>query len=886
VELKDYQSKVIERLDRYLTILREKQIEAEEYAEFQRSKGRPVDARNFCVDAWDALNAQRLLPLFRDRHGVAHIAGYIDRRDGLNRPIPNICLKVPTAGGKTLLATAAIERINTDYFKQQTGFVLWVVPSDAIYRQTWKNLANREHPYRQMLERASGGRVKLFEKTDNFTKTDVEEFLCVMLVMLQASARESKEQLRMFRDSGRFTSFFPDVDNYTANNSLIQAVCNLDTSDLIDTRPGVLQGVAVKHSLGNTLRLVRPVIVIDEGHKAYSEIARSTLTGFNPRFTLELSATPNARERHSNVLVDVPGTALKDEQMIKLPIEIHIERNAGWKHTISAAHEKLAALGKAARKLHANDGRYIRPIMIVRVDRTGKDQRDGVHIHAEDAREYLTKHLGVKPEAIKCKTATTDELGDEDLLSEFSEVRYIITKDALREGWDCPFAYILTALSRTTAETAMTQMIGRILRQPETRSTSVPEMNQCYVYCFDVDVKDAVENVRRGLEEEGMGDLAEDVRLITNGRVETIKTETVKRADKFKKLKIFLPRVLHKTGKEFRPLDYHRDVLGALNWEKFSYTDRENFAPDDRDRLESTILRITMAQEDGQLKLPVLDQTTEEEPEGGDIDFPFMVRQLMEIVPNPWQAARIIDEALATLAARGIGEDRIFANRLFLLKEMKRDLHAQVHAASESIFRKKLATGDITFRLVTAGDDALNWALAETLEISVRDTDRRLRRQNDEPLERYLFERVYEKDFNGFERDVAWYLDETDAVAWWHRLVVRQDYNLQGWQKNKIYPDFLACLRENDKGGMTFSVLETKGNHLKGNDDTAYKQKLFSVLEEAYDKSLDAGEITIGDTNAGPMTFKIVMEESWRNDVTSIVAAATTPKSPKRVTHK
>ena len=443
--------------------------------------------------------------MLRNRQGEPTAAPYVDRRDGLNRPIPNVCLKVPTAGGKTLLAAGAIERIAIDYLRKQTGFVLWVVPSDAIYRQTWKSLANREHPYRQLLERASGGRVKLLEKADPFTRRDVEEHLCVMVLMLQSSARQTKEQLRLFRDTGRFTSFYPDVDDFAANEELLQAVPNLETNSLAGGEADVLRGVSVKQSLGNTLRLVRPVIVIDEGHRAYSNIARETLASFNPQFILELSATPNAREWLSNILVDVPGTALKDEQMIKLPINIANFANADWKHTLTQSNEELARLGRHAAELEHRDGRYIRPIMLIRADRTGNDQRDGVHVHAEDIREYLIDHLGVRPEAIKVKSAATDELGDEDLSSPFSKVRYIITKDALREGWDCPFAYVLTLLSKTTATTAMTQMVGRVLRQPGTRETSIPDLNQSYIFCFDQEVWEAVDSVRRGPRRGGNG---------------------------------------------------------------------------------------------------------------------------------------------------------------------------------------------------------------------------------------------------------------------------------------------------------------------------------------------------------------------------------------------
>ena len=84
---------------------------------------------------------------------------------------------------------------------------------------------------------------------------------------------------------------------------------------------------------------------------------------------------------------------------------------------------------------------------------------------------------------------------------------------------------------------------------------------------------------------------------------------------------------------------------------------------------------------------------------------------------------------------------------------------------------------------------------------------------------RNLFDKVYEKDVNPtLEKPVAWYLDGDNSVHWWHRLVAKQDYHLQGWQRNKVYPDFLVCLQDNPDGSKKFMVLETKGKQLKGND--------------------------------------------------------------------
>lgn len=827
------------------------------------------------------MNKERVLPYLRDKDGRTVIAPWLARQDGLQRSIPNICLKVPTGGGKTLLAVCTLERLQTDYLKRQTGFVLWVVPSDAIYRQTWKQLANREHPYRQTLERASGGRVKLLEKGDAFALRDVEGQLCLMLLMLPSAARQSKETLRLFRDSGRFPSFFPTEDDSGANHRLLDAVRNLDINDLAEMgwQDGIVPGsLSIKQSMGNVLRLVRPVVVIDEGHKAYSDTARDTLCGFNPRFILELSATPNTNGRHqSNVLVNVPGKDLKDEEMIKLPINVINEDKGGWKHTLAVAHAKLEELAKEAVLFQNESGRYIRPILLVRVERTGKEQRDSGLVHAEDAREYLMEKLGARVEEIRLKTSENDELGSEDLLLPTCEVRYIITKDALREGWDCPFAYALAILSKTTAHTALTQMIGRVLRQPHAQLTQHVPLDESYVFTFDQDVMTAVNGVRKGLEDEGMADLATHVKITggDGGEARNTHREILQRRAAFSKLPtIFLPRVLHRdeiTSDGYRILDYDRDILGQLDWESFHFLQADSFSVDMEEKLKRTIVRIDIdkKKEDNQTVFVLDSEALDSLPEEG-LDSAFLVRQLLDIIPNPWQGMRILTATLETMRRRGMTEERLYANRLDLLQSMKLDLRGQVHQAAEALFRSKLETGDITLRLVASKNPELNWALAKTLEIDISDEDRILYRKDGGFLGKSLFEKVYHRDFNNLEKETAWYLDSGQCVYWWHRLAVNQrSYSLQGWQRYKVYPDLLACIHGVEHGKYRFSVLETKGEHLKGNDDTEYKDKLFKLLTVYIDTAIRTGTFDLGEETP-PLTFTMLMEDTWKQELAGI----------------
>jgi type III restriction enzyme len=845
VKLKEYQEGVLRKLDKYLEVLGERRAEAEAFIAFQKSNGKQATLTDYPSDAWKQLNNERRLPMAREK-GVEMPVGYITRPDGLGHSVPNICLKVPTGGGKTLLAAASVGRIQADYFKRQTGLILWVVPSDAIFRQTWKQLADREHPYRQMLERASGGRVKLLEKSDAFTLRDVDGMLCILLLMLPSAARQSKDTLRMFRDSGKFTAFFPPEDDSLANERLLHQVRNLDCNDLAEVGygQGILPGsVSLKQSLGNVLRLMRPVIILDEGHRAYSDTARSTLLDLNPRFILELSATPNTNGKHqSNVLVSVPGADLKDEQMIKLPINVINEAKGGWKHTLALAHAKLAELAREADVLRAAEGRYIRPILLVRVERTGKGQEEKQAVHAEHARQYLMETLGVGEEEIRLKTSDKNELGDEDLLAETCLVRYIITKDALREGWDCPFAYVLALLSNTTAHTALTQMIGRVLRQPHARLTARAALDECYVFTFDQNVTDAVDGVRRGLEDEGMADLASSVRAVdaATGAYRNTRRVTIGRRPAFARLDpILLPRLLHKVEARdnpsaWRQLNYEQDILGHLAWANFDCRHPEAGIPIEGHR-RLTTARVDIDRKSGnnvETVSALTHENVESLPEEG-LEHSFLVRHLLDVIPNPWQAMHVLEDSLHTLRENGYSEERLYVNRFDVVKTIRNEVRMQADTAAETLFRE------------------------------VSDEDRLLTRKSGAPLEKALFENVYIRDFNTLERNVAWYLDESKAADWWHRIAVGRDsYGLQGWQRNKVYPDFLARVRNPKTGEPGYVVLETKGDHLKGNDDSVYKAKLLDLLTQATHSPNADGALPL-KMQSPRIRFRIVEEENW-----------------------
>jgi len=75
---------------------------------------------------------------------------------GLGSGMPYVCLRVPTGGGKTLLACYAAGLAQREFMRAERSVVLWLVPSNTILDQTADALRDPRHPYRRALELACG----------------------------------------------------------------------------------------------------------------------------------------------------------------------------------------------------------------------------------------------------------------------------------------------------------------------------------------------------------------------------------------------------------------------------------------------------------------------------------------------------------------------------------------------------------------------------------------------------------------------------------------------------------------------------------------------------------------------------------------------------------
>jgi type III restriction enzyme len=841
MELKGYQQKTLNQVKLYLEWLTKAKKEAAR-RQSSSSEFSDVEFFDFPRAAWAKVSARP----------------YYSTKNGLKEALPDFYIKVPTGGGKTLLACHVIDLINRIYLKRQTGIVLWIVPTTQIYRQTLEALRNRAHPYRQVLDIASAGRTIISEKMQRFSKLDVEENLVVILLMLPSASRLNKEVLRIFKDNGGFTDFFPAEDDLKGNKELLEKFPNLD---YFGEDEGFF-GRTAKTSLGNTLKILKPIIIIDEGHKAYSALAQRTLRDFNPSIIIELSATP---PKQSNILVEINGQELNREEMIKLDLHVFNKSSLKWQDVLREAVKRRDDLESKALEYEANTGIYIRPICLIQAERTGKEQRGTRYIHAEDVKDYLITQSGVAPEQVAIKSSEADDIEGIDLLSRSCPIRFVITKQALQEGWDCPFAYILTVLTNPNSQLSMTQLVGRILRQPYAKKTKTIELDESYVFCFKPRASDLLESIKRGFENEGLGDIAGRITIDKDdtGAPET-SLKTVGYRDQFKHFegKLYLPKFVIQENNSWRDINYETDLLRRIDWSLVNLNYKFSLALDKKPPVDREVVIVLS---DDKKEVIREKKRAFETLTTWEIDTVFMTRQLLDLVPNPWIAHEICRKSVKILAKR-YDPTIVSYNMSFVIEELRKHLENERDRLVEIVFRDLIAQKLLWFFLIA---DKGGYKLPSRLRIK-SDTKRLVRADNSQ-LRRSLFEEVPEEDMNEVEKSIAICLDEQQKLLWWYRNLSRQDYFIQGWKKNKIYPDFIftdtSSGSANDYNAVY--VVETKGLHLKGSEDTTYKTSIFAFCNKL-GKQKDWRELNL-EFKDKRIEFQVIYEDEWRNRINQIL---------------
>ena len=688
---------------------------------------------------------------------------------------PYLCIKIPTGGGKTLVACHTLSVILENYLQDKNGkgLVMWFVPSDAIRAQTLLNLQNKNHPYREALDTKFSNNVKVFtlEEALSIQKSDLQNNLCIVIASLQAFRRNDKSWLKVFQNNGALLSHF---------ENLVE-----DTSFLSKDEAG-----EIIYSLGNVIKINNPIVVLDEGHNVQTKLSYDLLVDLNPAFVLEFTATPRSE---SNVLVKVLASELKAEKMVKIPI--YLSNETQWQEAVRDGVEQLNKLEKMAVSEKRLTKEYIRPIALLQAQ---QEKEDSDKIYIEKIKTFLLEELKIPKEEIAIKTAKNDEIKGIDLLSPKCPIRYILTVNALKEGWDCPFAYVLISVANIVSKIAVEQTMGRILRLPNAKDKKSVDLNSSFVYTSSESFNKASNAVIEGLEANGFSkaDLREN-----KGKVVVEKTEFDRL---IKDTAIEIPYISLKSKKE--ALAFNRDLIGEGFQVYEHYKPFEvNFHDDQNQKVKIDIDKENGIYRIGQGKLMLVlypeDFSLEEVSN-------WLKRNIRHTVISSNEMGEYIDKVIKDLT-KSFTVEELSLNRFRLKERIQEEVQIIIDQYAKTQFDTLLSKGEIDTKSATYSPEQKIY----------------LTRLSPEYFQKHLFERA--GYMNGEETNFAMRLDVLENIEWWFRSREKVDFYVQGWKSGKFYPDFII----KTKSGK-YILAEYKGEDRLSNSDTEYKVELGKLWQK------------------------------------------------------
>ncbi|WP_313222331.1 DEAD/DEAH box helicase family protein [Pseudoxanthomonas mexicana] len=365
---------------------------------------------------------------------------------------PYVCLRIPTGGGKTVMGAHIIQAAGDAYLERTYPLVMWMVPTTQIKTQTLEAFKDPRHPYRQELDEAFGGKVAVFDVEDftHIRPADLGTKVCVVISTMAALRVENQDGRKVYEHH-------EDLEAHFAGS----------VSDL----PYLEQNAAGKAiaSFANLLKLHGPLVITDEAHNANTPLSYEVYQRLGAKVVVELTATPEASK--SNVLVSVSAFELKVANMIKFPVVLK-EHVGQWEAAVGSAVARRNELGKTA----LGEPDYIRPILLIQAENAKGTAT------VEEVKRYLIDNEKVPERAIAIATGDQREIDGVDLFAKDCPFEVIITKQALKEGWDCSFAYVFCSVAQVKSDKDIQQLLGRVLRMPYATRRKQETMNKAYAH--------------------------------------------------------------------------------------------------------------------------------------------------------------------------------------------------------------------------------------------------------------------------------------------------------------------------------------------------------------------------------------------------------------------
>ena len=128
--------------------------------------------------------------------------------------------------------------------------------------------------------------------------------------------------------------------------------------------------------------------------------------------------------------------------------------HTNWEQAINGAVQTRKRLAELALGDTEN---YIRPIVLIQAEKSNQERTVDV------VKTHLTDNEGVAADEIAVATGEQRELDKINLFDKTCKINFVITIEALKEGWDCSFAYVFCSVANIRSATDVEQLLGRVM---------------------------------------------------------------------------------------------------------------------------------------------------------------------------------------------------------------------------------------------------------------------------------------------------------------------------------------------------------------------------------------------------------------------------------------
>lgn len=242
-------------------------------------------------------------------------------------------------------------------------------------------------------------------------------------------------------------------------------------------RANLFEMIAAAHKDG-----IQFVVIIDEEHMNNTKKADDIINAFAPKNIIRVSAT--AAKVPQNEFYEIPEDEVIDAGLISRAIYV----NEGVDETkeITNDYEYLLDLADEKRKdIQANYDALnvkVRPLVLIQFPAGQPETIKAV--------ENKLSSMGYTYDnGMVAIWMSDDKKNVDDLTANDGSAAFLLMKQAISTGWDCPRAKVLVKLREGGSEDFQIQTIGRIRRMPERKHYGIDVLDYCYIYTLDTKYK-------------------------------------------------------------------------------------------------------------------------------------------------------------------------------------------------------------------------------------------------------------------------------------------------------------------------------------------------------------------------------------------------------------